>query len=178
MNIQFSSRTDRWYTPLYILERVHRVLGRIDLDPASDAFGNARVMAAYYISEDSLSSPWSSSPATIFLNPPGGKTNNRSNTVLFWDRLMSEVDAGRVRHAIFMCFSIEALQSSQQSVRSIGDYPFCVPSKRIRFDSQDGEYTAPSHSNAIVYVPGTIDKTRDFARAFSDLGIILGKMVF
>jgi hypothetical protein len=37
MNIQHSSRTDMWFTPLEILVMVQKVLGTIDLDPASCA---------------------------------------------------------------------------------------------------------------------------------------------
>ncbi len=175
MNIQHSSRTDRWYTPTAILERARQVLGEIDLDPASDEFGNSFVKAKRYITqaEDGLVTPWEGS--TIWLNPPGGKTKNKSNTGLFWKKLMEYRASGKLDHAIFMAFSLEALQSSQgKGVPSIGEFMFCVPRKRIAFVSPAGvPEVAPSHSNAIVYVDGSMNDSHRFRAAFSDLGVIV-----
>ncbi len=77
MNIQHSSRSDLWYTPEKVLDGVHLVLGTIDLDPASDDFGNSRVRAdRFYASEeDGLAQDWGGS---MFINPPGGKRGNKS----------------------------------------------------------------------------------------------------
>lgn len=173
MNIQHSSRTDAWYTPLDILLRAQRVLGPIDLDPASDEFGNARVGARYFLTKelDGLKQPWVG--RTVWLNPPGSKTGNRSNTELFWQRLMAHRDAGELDHAIFMAFSLEAAQSTQRDGRGgILRFPACIPRKRIAFDSRTGPGPAPSHSNAIVYVPGTRDETALFQASFSELGFV------
>lgn len=173
MNIQHSSGTDLWYTPLPIILAVHEVLGRVDLDPASDEFGNARIQAKYYITAevDALASPWMPN-CSVFLNPPGGKTGNQSNTALFWKRLMEYRNAGQLTHAIFLAFSLEAMQNTQdKGVDSIAAFPFCIPSKRLRFDSRDGVYSAPSHANVIVYVPGTIDRSQAFVSEFSKFGL-------
>ncbi len=52
----------------------------------------------------------------------------------------------------------------------------CVPAKRIRFVKPGGiKGPAPSHANAIVYIPGTEDKTELFVQTFSKLGVILKK---
>lgn len=173
MNIQHSSRTDMWYTPLEVITRAKRVLGPIDLDPASDEFGNARVGARYFITRemDGLLTPWVS--GTVFLNPPGGKQLNRSLMQLFWQRLMAFRDSGELKHAIFMAFSLEAAQSTQRDGQGgILRFPVCVPAKRLAFDSRLGPGKAPSHSNAIVYVPGRIDQSETFKRVFSDLGYV------
>jgi len=72
-----------------------------------------------------------------------------------------------------MAFSLEALQTTQASGpgRRMIDFPFCVPKKRIRFDHPtDTAKQAPSHSNAIVYVPGTENRTDEFVRAFREVG--------
>ena len=64
MNIQHSSRSDLWYTPASIIDRVRDTLGGIDLDPASDAYGNSRVMASSFINEeqDGLTLSWGTTP--------------------------------------------------------------------------------------------------------------------
>ncbi len=103
MNIQHSSRSDRWFTPRDILARVRHVLGTIDLDPASEAAANDVVQAETYYTamEDGLTRQWH---GRVFLNPPGGKRGNKSMTALFWRKLMTEVYAGRVQQAVFLAF--------------------------------------------------------------------------
>lgn len=174
MNVQHSSRTDRWYTPIPIIEKVERVLGRIELDPASDAFGQVRIGAMRYIDEgdDGLTTSWGEEPLSIFLNPPGGVTKGRSRMRLFWEKLMRHRETVGIKHAVFLAFSAEALQRTQgREVPSMMQFPICVPSKRIRFDAWGGlSGAAPSHSNVIVYVPGQWDRTDEFIRVFSSLG--------
>lgn len=149
MNVQLSSRSDEWNTPKYLIDMVCDVIGPIELDPASDATANCTVQAEKIITkeQDGLVTPWGN-PKTIFLNPPGGKIGNRSKAQLFWDRLLDST----FEQAIFMGFSLEQLQTTQRSRQSILDFPFCVPSKRIRFISPNGKFNAPSHSNVIAYI--------------------------
>lgn len=177
MNVQHSSRSDTWQTPDNIIARVRTVLGTIDLDPASSESANRRIGASAIITreQDALNTEW---PAgSVYLNPPGGKKANGSMTGLFWARLMNFRDAGQLTHAIFMAFSVEALAISQgYGSRSIGTFPLCVPRRRISFVRPDGEVgDAPSHSNCIVYVPGSLDRTELFAQMFSDLGVIMNR---
>lgn len=170
MNIQHSSRSDEWFTPLPILVAAKKVLGPIELDPASNAIANARVGARYFFTKemDGLSIDWNCYGA-IFCNPPGGKTKNRSNTELFWQKLIVTSD---FTHAIFLCFSLEAAQTTQRDGKGgVLRFPFCVPAKRLAFDASNGlPGPAPSHSNVIVYVPGTIDKRELFFSTFSEFG--------
>lgn len=175
MNIQHSSRSDRWFTPASIIESVRRVLGTIDLDPASEPLANSSIKAYRTITEDQdgLKTPWrlpDEDPVTVFLNPPGGKRCNKSMTVLFWDKLMENLEKGNIYDAIFVAFSIEALSTTQQCSRSIMDFPFCIPRNRIKFVCPEVKKNAPSHANAIVYVPGTCDMTGLFVKEFRKWG--------
>jgi hypothetical protein len=179
VNVRHLSQTDKWHTPLDIVERARRILGTIDLDPASDPAANRRVKATHIITqeEDGLKAPWP--PGSVFLNPPGGKLGNKSLAALFWQRLIQEWSEGHVSHAIFVAFSLEQLQTTQNlrpPVPSIGEFMFVVPARRLRFDRPDGRPgPAPSHSSAIVYVPGSIDATAQFIREFKDLGCIVNR---
>ena len=172
MNIQHSSRTDQWWTPLDILVRVHKVIGPIGLDPASDDRCASRVGAKHYFTEEvgGLSQSWDGF-GSIFLNPPGGKLGIRSVTELFWQKLMRTNDFA---HAIFLAFSVEAAKTTQRDGRGgCLRFPFCIPAQRIAFDNIFGEpQKQPSHSNAIVYVPGNVDKTELFCTTFKDLGLV------
>lgn len=170
-----SSKSDRWYTPVDILDRARVVLDGIDLDPASDDYGNARVRAdRFYGSQPpSLQQDWSAT--SIFLNPPSGKIGRGSKPVLFWRRLIEHLDAGVVGHAIFVAFSIEQMQTTQDGKgRSIAEFPFCVPKRRLAFDKEGETKTSPAHSNVIVYCKGQIDRTKTFVKAFADLGVLVG----
>ena len=175
-NIQLSSRSDEWYTPSYILDMVHETIGSIDLDPASSEQANLVVKAAkYFTREDNALSieKWTKVPATVFLNPPGGKLGNKSLTALFWQRLVDLRTAGLLSEAIFMGFSLEHMAVTQSCSLSICNFPVVIPRKRIRFVSPEGTFNSPTHSNVIVYIPGIENNTSRFKEVFGQLGAIL-----
>jgi hypothetical protein len=155
--------------PRDIIDRVHATLGLISLDPASCPQANDTVQAEGYYTEadDGLAMHW---PVvhSVFLNPPGGKRANRSMAQLFWDKLIQSRE--QFGHAIFMGFSLEQMQTTQRSALSILDFPFCVPRRRVKFVSPAGVFSAPSHSNVIVYVPSRIDCTDVFLQQFATIG--------
>lgn len=173
MNILHTSRQDDWATPLGILTLVHQVIGKPDFDPASSPWANARVQARYFYTQeiDGLITPWPDA-GSIFLNPPGGKAGRHSKTVLFWIKLMEYRSRPCFKHAIFMAFSAEARQTTQnKGVPALGEFPCCTPAKRVSFDDPNGlRGGAPSHSNCIAYVPGASDQTELFIKVFSSLG--------
>lgn len=191
MNPMHLSGSDSWMTPDPILERARAVLGGIDLDPASSALANQRVKAVEYCDEqsDGLSRRWLTGDASeagiyvssVFCNPPGGvypkghpKRGKISKTQDFWIKLMTEVKAGHVSHAIFLFFSISGLQNCQGlGVGAPTDFVFCIPQERTRFIPPPGVLAStPSHANAIVYVPGTENRSDVFIKSFQDLGAI------
>ena len=180
MNPRHSSVGVNLMTPIPIIEMVREVLGEIDLDPASSHEANERIKARHFFSQDGLHHSWAiCKQPTIFLNPPGGKIRNRSQAVVFWDRLTQYEHAGLLGHAIFIGFSLEILQTSQTERNdgwwsSVGAFPFCIPAKRICFDGSGGvPQTSPTHANVIAYVPGTIDKTDKFVEVFSRIGLVI-----
>ncbi len=177
MDIQHSSRTDNWSTPESIVEMIHEVIGIPDLDPASSKINNRYINAKRIITaqENGLVSRWvfDSTPITVFVNPPGGKIGNKSITKMFWQRLMEYRNTESINEAIFMFFSVEGLQNTQSLPHPATDFPLCIPSKRIKFESECGLKKQPSHSNAIVYVPGLVNNTSKFYQVFRELGAIM-----
>ena len=171
MNIQHSSRTDAWRTPPDTVKMIHRVLGAIGLDPASDSEAQRVIQAEQYIDaeKDGLIWIWPED-CSVYLNPPGGKLKGKSKMRLFWRRLMEYKKAGHLRHAIFACFSVEALQTTQGDHPCAMDFPFCVPRKRVKWVHPVLPKVSPSHSNAFIYVPGTVNQTANFMTEFSELG--------
>jgi len=175
--VQHSSRSDMWFTPPKVIEMSRNVLGgTIHLDPASCERANKVVLANRFMDEkeNGLNTDWGKYPGSVFLNPPGGKQGNKSIAIEFWKKLMFYREFGTVSHAIFMSFSVEHLQTSQgKGVRSMLDTEFCVciPKTRIKF-LLNGELSkvAPSHSNAIIYVPGTTNNSSVFKEIFTEIG--------
>lgn len=188
MNAQHLSLSDSWMTPQDIIERVRNTLGGIDLDPASSEEANKRVKATLWCSEedDGLAQKWSfvGRAQSVFVNPPGGKypkghaLGGQGKTGLFWQKLMTERAVGHIKHAVFLFFSIEALSNLQgNDFYSPSQFPVCIPNRRIAFDPPPGvKAGSPTHANAIVYVPGTVDDTQAFMAQFAPLGHILKRI--
>jgi ParB family chromosome partitioning protein len=170
--ILLSSRSDEWYTPSHIVELSRTVLGEIDLDPASCQFANETVKAKRYIDakEDGLSSSWGTSPVTVFLNPPSGRYEGKSLMKQFWQKLVDTRNAGMLEQAIFVGFSLEQLQVTQNCTESIGSYPICIPRRRVKFVSPSGTFNSPTHGQVIAYIPGNTNVTSKFYEVFGALG--------
>ena len=68
-HIKNNSGNNEWYTPGYIIEAAKKVLGTIDLDPASSDIANSIIKANIYytIENDGLTKEWF---GNIWLNPP------------------------------------------------------------------------------------------------------------
>ena len=119
-----------------------------------------------------LDVPWSSlegQPSKVFLNPPGGKLHPKtlepmpenggpglSAAAVWWWKLIDEYRAGNVEQAIFVAFTLNVFQNSQQfEYPAPYEFPFVVPAQRLRFWNErvligKGQ---PQHCNAVVYLP-------------------------
>lgn len=167
-----SSASVEHNSPPEIVEAARVALGgRIDLDPASSAKGNAIVKADRFFTaeENGFTRPWF---GTVWLNPPGGWCDPdgiclvrrkpekgffypdgsrctkpaRAAAKAWWQKLEREHFEGRVSSAVFEGFSIEILQSTQ--VKPTGrvpiDFPMCFPTNRVAHlhENADGELVA------------------------------------
>lgn len=96
--IQQDSGQAEWYTPLEIIEAARRVMGGIDLDPASSAEANARVASAFYFSraDNGLAQQWF---GRVWLNAPF------ADNAAFVGKLLAEHAAGRVVQACVITFA-------------------------------------------------------------------------
>jgi hypothetical protein len=163
-------------TPVEIVETARRVLGRIDLDPASDADANRLVRATNYYDEtdNGLDQNWY---YKVFLNPPGGKVRlpgdkrDSSKAAIWWAKLLSEVEKGNTTEAIFVCFNLEAMLNTQQfGLVPVQAFPYCVPRKRLAYPSSGtGKSKSPPGASAIVYLGASPDRFKD---EFSKFGYI------
>ena len=85
------------YTPTEYVEAARRVLGEIKLDPATSEEAQKTVKATDYFTEkdDGLTREWD---GKVFLNPP----YHRDLAPKFIDKLIAEINAGRVTAAIML----------------------------------------------------------------------------
>jgi hypothetical protein len=73
MALMVSQASVEWYTPPWVLDEARKVLGSIDLDPASNPTANAWVQAKtfYTRADDGFMKPWA---GRLWLNPPFDET--------------------------------------------------------------------------------------------------------
>ncbi len=95
--------SDEWYTPLSYIAAARRVLGVIDLDPASCAEANVIIKARHYYTkeDDGLNRSWANidgTPARVWCNPPYSAPLIQE----FTKKLLEEYDAGRIAAALYL----------------------------------------------------------------------------
>jgi DNA N-6-adenine-methyltransferase (Dam) len=165
IEVQFSSESVEWYTPLQYIEAARRVLGKIDLDPASCASANSTVKASRFftIDDDGLSRDWVCE--TLFVNPPYGRRGAISNQALWSARLISEFNAGHITTGAILLVNA---CTSEKWFQPLYQYPICFTNHRIRFYNGNG--TQPTKGNAFIYFGNEPER---FFREFMNLGAVV-----
>lgn len=160
--INQNSGDAEWYTPPHIIESARRVLGNIDLDPASCAVANANVKAAAFFTADDngLRFPWH---GRVWLNMPFGGRDNEQ-----WiGKLIHEYTAGRCMAALTIAFSSTDTKWCQMLL----DYPVCFIRGRVAFiDSTDAGRDGPPKGALVAYLGPDVDR---FTAVFSKLGSVM-----
>jgi ParB family chromosome partitioning protein len=151
-----NSKDDEWYTPAKYIESAREVLGRIDLDPASNDFANKTVKADRYFTEESngLEQEWS---GNIWMNPP------YSTALLsqFADKLISS----NFSQAIVLVNNATETAWFEKMISKASAIVF--HKGRIRFVKRDGEHGAPLQGQAFIYYG---DNAERFLEVFSKYG--------
>lgn len=151
-----NSKDDEWYTPAQYIEAAREVLGKIDLDPASNDFANETVKATVYYTEetDGLAQEWS---GNIWMNPP------YSTALLsqFADKLISS----NFSQAIVLVNNATETAWFEKMISKASAIVF--HKGRIRFVKRDGEHGAPLQGQAFIYYG---DNAERFLEVFSKYG--------
>lgn len=150
---------DEWYTPAVYIEAARKVMGGIDLDPASCAAANETVkaIAFYTLADNGLERPWE---GRIFMNPPYSETDKWVSRLLWM-------------HANGMLDQAIVLANAKTETAWFNDLwdvagTVCLVRSRIAFVPGDGGNAATGrHGSAIFYIGPNGGK---FAETFSAFG--------
>lgn len=159
-----------WYTPAMYIEAARRVMGHIDLDPASCTLANETVGAAsfYTKEENGLTLPWR---GNVWLNPPFGRENGSGKSIIgmFVSKLIEEYEAGNIDQAIILL----PVQTNAKWFWPLEDFTLCTSRKRVHFNRLvDGvlkKNSRDSHMLGTLFV--YMGPHKDFfAEVFSQFG--------
>ncbi len=151
------------YTPAKYIEAARRVLGGIDVDPASNAFAQETVKAERWFDEEAngLIQNWL---GTVFLNPPYA----HPAVAHFIDKLCSDYEAGNVSAAILLTNNNTDTKWWHQAAMVAS--AVCFTAGRINFYKADGSVTQPTNGQNFFYFGADAES---FAKEFEPFGLIM-----
>ncbi len=161
----FSSESVEWYTPAKYVAAARKVLGGIDLDPASNVTANEIVQAAkiFTQADDGLGREWH---GRVWMNPPYGD-DGKTNTGTWCEKLISEFMAERVSSAILLVNAVTDRKWFQQLWDCAA---LCFTDHRIEFYTPSGTPQSPVSGNVFVYLGEDVDA---FKEAFAPFGAVV-----
>lgn len=159
-HVSNNSGNNEWYTPKKYVDAARRVLGGIDLDPASCAYANETVQAErfYSVDDDGLTKEWR---GRVWMNPP----YNAESVVKFTEKFVEEYEAGHINEGIVLVNNATETSWFVNMVNVAAAIVF--PRGRIRYESSTRESLAPLQGQAFLYFGENIDK---FFDEFSEIG--------
>lgn len=149
-----NSGNNEWYTPPQYIEAARRVMGEIDLDPASSVRANETIRAAKYfdIDDNGITQPWS---GRVWMNPPYA-----SDLIgAFCGKLLLHVQAGDVIEAIVLVNNATETEWFNALVECASAVVF--HKARIRYINPNGGSSAPLQGQAFIYCGDNPDKFLD-----------------
>lgn len=141
-----ASESNEWYTPASYVEAARELMGGIDIDPASCETANKIVQAGIYydIHSNGLDKEWN---GHVWLNPPYGMSEGRSNQDIWSQRLIQQYESGITTEAILLVNA----NTEARWFQPLYDYLICFTNHRIKFYNANGTPNQPTQGNALVY---------------------------
>jgi len=161
-NMKSSEKQD-WMTPIYYVEAARKVMGSIDLDPATSEVANKHIRAEQFFTEedDGLSQPWA---GTVWLNPPYGGAQAQ-----FSAKLRAEYEDSRVSEGILL---VNAAATDTEWFQPLWDYLLCFTDHRISFVSGNGQQKGNTSGSVFVYFG---QNQQRFAEIFNEFGTVVAR---
>ena len=157
-----------WYTPPEFIRAARRVLGSIDLDPASSEVANDVVGAAKFYTEQDDGLQQQDWAGRVWMNPPYAQPL----VDRFCARLAREYAEGDVSEACVLVnngtdtalFQTLAAQASA----------VCFPRGRIRYWHPDKESATPLQGQAVLYLGQHVDRFKQQFLRFGFVAVMRG----
>ena len=157
---------DEWYTPAEYIEAARRVMGSIDLDPASCAMAQTVVKADVYLTktENGLSQRWIRE--NVWLNPP------YSNPAKWVEKVLAEYESSSpfTKQAVVLVNNATETEWFQSLLKR---FPVCMLSRRIAFWRHDQNGITARQGQAIFYLGPNVSA---FINEFETFGPILRRV--
>ena len=160
-----SSASNEWYTPVVYTEAARKVMGSIDLDPASCDEANKLVKATKIFTkeDDGLNRKWW---GNVWMNPPYGRGGQDKWT----SKIVKEYEDGNISQAVIL---VNAATDTLWFQR-LWPYNICFVKRRIKFVSLDGAPKhSPTHGNVLVYLGRREESISRFRNEFKRFGPIV-----
>ena len=161
-----NSGENEWYTPPKYTEAAKRVMGAIDLDPASNELANKFVGAdKFYTKEDDgLTKPWY---GRVWLNPPYAQPL----IAQFSDAVVEKFGRGEFEQAIVLVNNATDTKWLQSMMRVCS--AACFLEGRIQYLDKTGEpKNSPIQGQVVLYFGEGIQQFIDEFRAF---GVVMSR---
>jgi hypothetical protein len=162
-HVSNNSGENEWYTPECYIESAKKVMGNIDLDPASSEIANQTVNANLFYSqeEDGLSKEWF---GNVWMNPPYSQP-------LIFQFISKLVESKGVNQAIVLVNNGTETQWGQLLLSNSS--AVCFHQSRIRFIDKYGNLgQAPLQGQMICYIGSEVN---NFINEFNQYGTIYKK---
>ena len=151
-----------WYTPELYVNLARKVMGGIDLDPASNAYAQKVVKAEQFYTEDDdgLNQAWW---GRVWLNPPYATPAVQQ----FTEKLCDEFEDGTVKQAILLTNNSTDTHWWQAAAKVATGC--CLMEGRIRFYNPSGVSGSPTHGQTFLYFGEAVERFRE---RFIEFGVV------
>jgi hypothetical protein len=163
-HVAHNSGNNEWYTPPEYIVAACRVMGGIDLDPASSPIANRIVGASQYFTaeDDGLAQPWA---GRVWMNPPYAA----ELVGKFTEKMAKHFLDGDVSEAIVLVNN--ATETNWFQTLLVCASAVCFVKQRVKFlDPEGNPRGAPLQGQALLYLGRNPDT---FAEQFTSFGVVL-----
>lgn len=151
-----------WYTPIEYIEAARKVMGSIDVDPASSVLAQKTIQAETYytIHTNGLTKDWY---GNVWLNPPYAATVIRP----FIEKLTGCLENNTVSQAIMLTHCNSDTRWYHDAWKHCS--AFCQTRGRVRFYDASGTANSPTHGHVFMYFGARPAKFRDVFNQFGSI---------